>query len=89
MFQCVTTHELKVPYDDALLRSLGKTREEVEDHMRLAMAAKLFELGELSSGRAARLCGMTRVRFLLKLGEVGVSAIDLDDAEIEREMRGD
>jgi hypothetical protein len=84
----VTTHELKVAYDDALLRSLGKTREELEEHMRFVMAAKLFELGELTSGRAAKLCGMTRVRFLLKLGDIGVSPIDLDDGEIEREIRG-
>ncbi len=83
----MTTHELKIPYDDAMLASLGKTREEIEQHMRFVMAAKLFELGELSSGQGAKLCGMTRVRFLLKLHEVGVAVIDLDEDEIADEFR--
>jgi hypothetical protein len=43
------------------------------------MRSKLFELGRLSSGRAAQLCGMDRVTFLLSLHRVGVAAIDLDE----------
>jgi predicted HTH domain antitoxin len=31
-------------------------------------AVKLYELGKLSSGRAAQLAGLTRVEFLLALG---------------------
>ena len=40
--------------------------------MRLLTAVKLFELGRLSSGRAAELAGIPRVEFLLKLGEYQV-----------------
>ncbi|MBX3185079.1 MAG: UPF0175 family protein [Polyangiaceae bacterium] len=45
------------------------------------MAAKLFELGCLSSGQAAELCDMPRVDFLRSLGSIGVSMIqtDIDD----------
>jgi len=40
-------------------------------------AAKLYELGRLSSGMAARLVGLERVAFLHKLGRIGVPAINL------------
>ena len=36
--------------------------------MRVLAAVKLYELGRLSSGRAAELAGMPRVEFLLSLG---------------------
>jgi predicted HTH domain antitoxin len=35
-------------------------------------AMKLYELGQLTSGRAAELAGMTRVEFLLNLGRYKV-----------------
>jgi predicted HTH domain antitoxin len=46
-------------------------------------AVKLFELGRLSSGRAAELAGMPRVEFLLNLGRYKVFpfAAELDDLE--------
>jgi predicted HTH domain antitoxin len=44
-------------------------------------------LGKISSGRAAKLCGMSRVEFLMSLGRVGVSAINLDDNELEEELK--
>jgi predicted HTH domain antitoxin len=52
---------------------------------KLLLAAKLFELGRLSSGKAAELCGMGRVEFLLALPRVGVSLSNLgpEDADDE------
>jgi len=46
-------------------------------------AVKLYELGRLSSGRAAELAGMTRVEFLLTLGRYKVFpfASELEDLE--------
>lgn len=46
-------------------------------------AVKLYELGRLSSGRAAELAGMTRVEFLLSLDRYRVFplASELDDLE--------
>jgi predicted HTH domain antitoxin len=40
--------------------------------MRILAAVKLYELGRLSSGRAAELAGMARVEFLLALGNYKV-----------------
>jgi len=53
---------------------------------RLAMAAKLFETGKLTSGQAARLVGMARVAFLGQLGRLGVSAIQVQPDELEQDL---
>ncbi len=51
--------------------------------MRMLSAVKLFELGRLSSGRAAELAGMPRVEFLLSLGRYKVFPLgaELNDLE--------
>ena len=46
-------------------------------------AAKLYELGRLSSGRAAELAGMSRVRFLLSLGRYKVFPLEAELLELE------
>lgn len=53
--------------------------------LRMLAAVKLFELGRLSSGRAAELAGMPRVEFLLNLSRYKVFpfAAELDDLERE------
>jgi predicted HTH domain antitoxin len=51
--------------------------------IRMLAAVKLFEMGRLSSGRAAELAGMPRVEFLLNLNRYQVFpfAAELDDLE--------
>ena len=57
------------------------------EEVRFLLAAKLYELGRLSSGQAAKLCGKGRVEFLLSLPRAGVPISNLRaedaDAEIE------
>jgi predicted HTH domain antitoxin len=53
---------------------------------RFLFAAKLCELGYLSSGKAARLARMERVVFLHALARVGVPAINLRGKEIAHEI---
>jgi len=79
------TRSLTIPYDDSVLLEASLTREEFEREARLLLAAKLFELGRLSSGKAAELCGMGRVEFLFSLPRVGVSMSNLrpEDADDE------
>jgi predicted HTH domain antitoxin len=50
-------------------------------------AVKMYELGRLSLGKAAELAGMERVAFLYALDNVGVPAINLQDEEIDAEVR--
>jgi predicted HTH domain antitoxin len=49
-------------------------------------AAKLYELGKLSAGKAAQLASMERLTFLEHLADVEVPAINLRDEEIEAEL---
>ncbi len=79
--------QLTIEYPDDLLLALGVRAEQFEQEARLMLAAKLFELGRLSSGKAARVADMDRVTFLLSLNRVGVAMLDLDDAEMEDERR--
>lgn len=46
-------------------------------------AIKLYELGRLSSGRAAELAGMSRVEFLLTLGRYRVFPLGSELRELE------
>jgi predicted HTH domain antitoxin len=61
--------------------------DEFREELRFLAAAKLFELGRLSSGKAARLAGMARVKFLRELERVGVPAINLRDEEASAEIQ--
>jgi predicted HTH domain antitoxin len=67
-----------VEYPNSLPDSLHVSNSEFESEARLAMAAKLFEMGRLTSGQAAALCGLTRIRFLADLGRFGVSSLQTE-----------
>lgn len=48
-------------------------------------ALKLYELGRLSSGRAAELAGMSRVEFMMSLGRYKVFPLEAELRELEAE----
>lgn len=64
----------------------AKSRSAVEQRSRLLLALKYFELGEVSSGQAAKMCGMSRVAFLAEASRHGVPATDLEAEELQREF---
>ncbi len=74
---------------DAVLISLKESSEAFARDLRLAAAAKFYEMGKLSSGRAAELAGLPRVAFLKALGQYGVSAFDPSREELEEELGDD
>lgn len=47
-------------------------------------AVKLYEIGHLSSGRAAELAGMSRVEFLLSLGRYKVFPFEAELRDLEK-----
>lgn len=76
--------QLELP--DEPLFSLKRTATEFAQDLKLLAAVKLFELGRLSSGRAAQLAGLSRVAFLLKLKEYRVSPFALTLEELRQEV---
>jgi predicted HTH domain antitoxin len=79
--------EAIVPYPAGVPQILKMSDAEFARELRFLAAAKLYELGRLSSGKAAQLAGMARVEFLRSLVRIGVPAINLRDEEIEYEIR--
>lgn len=77
---------IQVEIPDEVLISLKETSQTVARELRLAAAVKLFELGKLSSGRAAQLAGLSRVEFLLTLGRYQVSPFVLTPEQLEHDV---
>lgn len=76
---------LDIP-DDVLL-ALKVSGEEAEATLRMSAAVKLYELGRLSSGVAARLAGVPRTVFLTRLAEYGIDTFRLTEEDLQRETR--
>lgn len=80
-------HVLAIAYDDDVLLQASLRREEFEREAPFLLAAKLYELGRLSSGRAAKLCGRGRVDFLMALPRIGVAMSNLRTEDIDDDIR--
>ncbi|MEJ5310766.1 MAG: UPF0175 family protein [Anaerolineae bacterium] len=81
--------QITLEYPDDLALAVLTTEEELQAQIRLMAALKMFELGKLSSGKAAALAGMSRVAFLEQCGLYGVSIVNYAPEELENELRVD
>ena len=81
------TKTLKIPYPEDLPEALGETPEGFERELRFLVAAKLYEMGRISSGRAAELAEMSRVEFLETMGRYRIPVFNYSLEELEREIR--
>ena len=81
------SHALTIEYGSDLLFSLGMSKDDFDREARFLLAAKLYELGRLTSGQAAKLCAKQRVEFLLSLPRVGVSISNLKPEDADLELR--
>jgi predicted HTH domain antitoxin len=84
---------IKIPYPEELPAAFGESPEEFEQRIKFLVAARLYELGRISSGRAAELAGVSRVSFLEELGRYRISVFnfslnDLDKEISEARLRG-
>lgn len=76
-----------IPYPEGLPQTMKLSDSEFAEEVRFFAAAKLYELGKISSGKAAKLAGMDRVSFLSKLGHYKMPAINIQAEEIEEEVK--
>ena len=83
------TEELTIKYPSGFENAVHLSKEEMEQHIRLMAALKMFELGKVSSGKAAELAGMSRVEFIETCGRYRVSAFNCPPEELEREIKID
>ncbi|MCB1157102.1 MAG: UPF0175 family protein [Leptospiraceae bacterium] len=79
--------EIEIP--DNFDMAVGLTKEELNYQIRLMAALKMFELGKISSGKAARLIGITRVDFLDMCGRYRVSIFNYPPEEAIEEIEKD
>ncbi|MEO8197321.1 MAG: UPF0175 family protein [Thermoanaerobaculia bacterium] len=77
---------IRLDLPDSVLLATGQSPEEFAREAKYLLALKLFEVGRLSSGRAAEMCELPRVEFLFRAGRMKVPVADLDRLELEQEL---
>jgi predicted HTH domain antitoxin len=77
---------LTIEYSPEVLWALQQEPQEFEEQARLLLAIKLYELGKLSTGLAARLANVPRVTFMFMLGHYGVSPFGETPDELQDDL---
>jgi predicted HTH domain antitoxin len=81
----VTTRQIIVDIPEKVLLVENADETTFARELRILAAIKLYELGRLSSGRAAELAGMSRVEFLLTLGQYKVFPLEAELNDLEEQ----
>jgi predicted HTH domain antitoxin len=80
----MTTRQVVLDIPETVLLAEKSDAATFAREMRILAAVKLYELGRLSSGRAADLAGMARVEFLLALGHYKVFPFQAELSDLEQ-----
>jgi predicted HTH domain antitoxin len=75
------TSTVCIEYPDELRVSLKYKEDEFADEIKKISVIKLYELGKISSGMAAKVLDISRVDFIELLGKYKVSIFPYEDKE--------
>ena len=79
----MTTRQIVINVPEAVLQAENSDADTFARELCILAAVKLYELGRLSSGRAAELAGMSRVEFLMNLGRYKVFPLEAELQDLE------
>jgi predicted HTH domain antitoxin len=79
----MSTKQLVIEIPEKILLATKTDLNSFAQELRILAAVKLYELGKLSSGRAAELAGMPRVEFLLTLKRYKVFPLESELQDLE------
>ena len=78
-----TTLNVRVPNN---LLSLGLSQDEIQRRISEWLVFSLFSEGKISSGKAGKLLGLTRLEFIELLKTCGISFINFTEDELKEEI---
>jgi predicted HTH domain antitoxin len=79
----MSTRQIVIDIPEKVLLAAKTDEVSFARELRLLAAVKLYELGRLSSGRAAELAGLPRVEFLLTLERYKVFPLEAELQDLE------
>jgi len=80
------TVRISIELDKSVFSALRQDPASFAREMRLAAAAKWYELGLVSQAKAAEIAGLSRAEFLTALARFGVSPFQYEADEIMQEV---
>lgn len=83
----MVVNKAMLAYPEGFPQMLKMSEGEFVEELRFLAAAKMYELGRLTAGKAAQLADMKRLDFIYRLGAIGVPVINLRDEEVEAEIK--
>ena len=77
---------LTIDYSDEILLALRCSPKQFSEEAKLLVAVKLYELGRLSSGAAAKLADIPNPLFLMKLADYDVDAFQPIEEDLQQDL---
>ena len=78
--------QVKFAIPEDVIFSLNVNIDEFTSKMKLFMALHLFKSHKLTLGKAAKLAGIDRDEFIIKLDRFQIPLIDYEPEELEKEL---
>lgn len=72
---------INITYPESLANSMRLSIKDFEKEIKISSMVKLYELGKISSGIAAKVLGLSRIDFLDIVSKYKVSVIDFSDID--------